>query len=87
MQPVMEHALAAIAIGLVIHPIRLIDSMRLMQPLRIVAIGLTMPPFGLILQPPQHLSTAGRPHRTAKIGEATIMWNALLSENSYAVRS
>ena len=69
MQPVMEHALAAIAIGLVIHPIRLIDSMRLMQPLMIatviVAIGLMMPNFGLILaiglmqpsmQPIQHLS-------------------------------
>ena len=68
MQPLMKNALAVIAIGLMIHPIRL----RLMQPLMIatviVAIGLMMPNFGLILaiglmqpsmQPIQHLSTAG----------------------------
>ena len=49
MQPLMKHALAAIPIVLMIHPIRL----RLMQPLMIatviVAIGLVMPNFGLIL--------------------------------------
>ena len=78
LQPLMKHAPAVIAIGLMTHPLVLIDSMGLMQPLRIVPVGLTM-----ILQPLQHLSTAGRPYRTTNVGKATIMWNALLSENSY----
>ena len=84
MQPLMKHATSVIAIGLVTHPIRLIDSLSLMQPLMIAAIALTMPPFGLILAIGLMQPSMQWPYRTDDLGKPQLTKNEL-SNGGYGV--